>query len=248
MARRLRASWGRRTFEYVVTQEARRDLAITVFPDGNVEVRAPDSKPFDLVVKRVHARRSWIARQLRAFDECAQMPAPQFAPAESFWYLGRHLRLRIERDEQRGVSVRSGRIVVGISAPGGRRAVQSALLGWYRERASEVFAARAARLQSEIALLGGLEWQLRVRRMARRWGSCSPHGTITLNPELLQAPAACVDYVLVHELVHLLEPRHSPRFYRLLTRAMPDWERRRARLARAEVRPLGSPVGKLPAA
>jgi hypothetical protein len=70
-------------------------------------------------------------------------------------------------------------------------------------------------------------------------GSCTIRRTITLNPALVQAPPSCIDYVLVHELVHLLEPGHTPRFYRLLARAMPDWRARQERLARAEIRWFG---------
>jgi len=72
--------------------------------------------------------------------------------------------------------------------------------------------------------------------MRRRWGSCSARGTITINPALLQAPSPCVDYVLVHELLHLIEPSHSSRFFRLFDRALPDWRQRRQRLAETEVR------------
>lgn len=66
--------------------------------------------------------------------------------------------------------------------------------------------------------------------MPRRWGSCSQRGTVTLNPELVKAPLSCIDYVLVHELCHRIVPDHSPRFFRLLTAHVPDWERRRGQL------------------
>jgi predicted metal-dependent hydrolase len=66
--------------------------------------------------------------------------------------------------------------------------------------------------------------------MRRRWGSCSPKGRITLNAELMKVPPPCVDYVLTHELCHLLVADHSPQFYRLLTTCMPEWERHRRQL------------------
>lgn len=229
---RLGASWGSRSFSYDLIRENRRDLVITVFPDCRVEVRAPASRPLERVTTRVHARRSWIARQLKTFEDCAPMPPHRFAQAESCWYLGRQYRLRIERTG-RGVAIRSGRLVVRVSRGAGTAAVRSAVLAWYGQRARAVFLRRMAQLQSATAMLTKLDVQLRVRRMKRRWGSCTAQGTITINPELLQAPASCIDYVLVHEMLHLIEPHHSPRFYRLLSRAMPDWEQRRSRLAKA---------------
>jgi predicted metal-dependent hydrolase len=78
--------------------------------------------------------------------------------------------------------------------------------------------------------------RLAVRRMSRRWGSCSARQTITMNPALIQAAPTCIDYVMVHELVHLIEPSHSLRFYRLLDRAMPNWRERKRRLANAAIR------------
>jgi hypothetical protein len=66
--------------------------------------------------------------------------------------------------------------------------------------------------------------------MRRRWGSCHPAGRITLNAELMKVPPFCIDYILMHELCHLLIPNHSPRFYHLLGSCMPDWKRRREQL------------------
>jgi len=228
-------AWGSRRIPYSLRLEPRRDLVITVNPDLSVEVRAPDAKPLEHILRRIHARRSWIAHQLQAFEQLAPLPPPRFLSGETILYLGREYRLRIERSG-RGVSLRSGRLHVRVQRNAGQRAVRLAVEGWFRSRARDVFVTRALRLQREIGLLKTVKLEFRVRRMTRRWGSCTAGGTITLNPALLQAPAACVDYVLVHELVHVLEPAHSIRFYSLLSRAMPDWRERRHRLATAAVR------------
>lgn len=81
----------------------------------------------------------------------------------------------------------------------------------------------------------GLPWPQEVpafhlKEMQTRWGSCGTVGTVTINPFLVKAPLECIDYALTHELCHLREHNHSPEFYRLLTRAMPDWERIKTRL------------------
>lgn len=235
MPRRMKTEWGSRHIDYLLYVETRRDLLIVVHPDLRVHVRAPAERPLEHILRRVHARRSWIARQLRQFERMTPLPPPRFVSGETLLYLGREFRLRIERPG-RGVSLQAGRLVVHVSRTAGAQTVRNAVHEWYGTRAREVVAGRIERLKRDISSLSGLQPQVRVRRMTRRWGSCTALGTITINPALMQAPRACVDYVLVHELVHLLEPAHSPKFYRLFDRAMPDWRARRERLAQAAQR------------
>lgn len=106
---------------------------------------------------------------------------------------------------------------------------------WYSERARHIFARQIAALQKREPSLTNRPISVRVRRMSRRWGSCTPAGTITLNPNLVQAPSGCIEYVVAHELCHLLVHDHSPRFFRNLERLVPDWEKRRARLNRLSI-------------
>ena len=113
-----------------------------------------------------------------------------------------------------------------------------ALRRWYADRAAIVFPDRIDQVRREIPLVASLDHQLRIRLMTRRWGSCTSRRVVTLNPLLVQAPLSCVDYVIVHELVHLLELSHSARFYRLMDQAMPDWRERREQLTRLPIRPI----------
>lgn len=96
--------------------------------------------------------------------------------------------------------------------------------------------------RDRIAVVAGqLPWpqvvpDFQMKEMSTRWGSCAAGGTITLNPFLVRAPRECIDYVIAHELCHLREHNHSPEFFRLLTRAMPNWQEVKGRLdAMAEV-------------
>jgi len=84
-------------------------------------------------------------------------------------------------------------------------------------------------------LLEGALWvenkpDIRLFTMNTQWGNCSPSGVITLNPHLIKAPTICIDYVILHELCHLVEHNHSDRFYQLLKQVMPDWEVRKEKL------------------
>ena len=104
--------------------------------------------------------------------------------------------------------------------------VRAALWRWYRHQAGRLFAARLSELAGRLPWLAD-DPPLRLRRMRRRWGSCSASGVITLNTHLVKAPTALLDYVILHELCHLRELNHGPRFYELMDQALPDWRARR---------------------
>jgi predicted metal-dependent hydrolase len=101
--------------------------------------------------------------------------------------------------------------------------VELLVRNWYQERAKEVLGTRLDYIYDDIKGRLPSKPTLRVRRMIRRWGSCTNRNHIVLNTSLVQAPVRCIDYVIVHELCHLSFHDHSRKFWRLLTRSIPDW-------------------------
>jgi hypothetical protein len=108
--------------------------------------------------------------------------------------------------------------------------VAQLLDAWYREHAQTVFAARIKICLDSARSLNIPSIGFVLRKMTRRWGSCTKAGTILLNPELVRVSVFCIDYVIMHELCHIRAHNHGPEFYRLLGRSMPDWERRKKKL------------------
>lgn len=225
-------TWGERTISYHLSLESRGDLTITVHPDLRVTVRAPDSKPAGKIKQRVHAKRAWIARQLRDFEQYHPLPEPRrFVAGETHWYLGRQYRLRLAKGPP-SVRRSAGRLIVAVGQPESASSVAATLQGWYNARARIVFGERLAEVLRTARRFRRTAPRLRVRAMKTRWGSCTASGTVTLNTELVRASKACIDYVIVHELCHLVVPTHSPRFFRLLDSCMPEWRKQRERLNR----------------
>lgn len=105
-----------------------------------------------------------------------------------------------------------------------RQRVKILLREWYRAHAETYFDRRLAELQQRIAWLEHVP-AYRLQSMRKQWGSCSPTGTLLLNPHLIKAPRRCIEYVLLHEICHLREHNHSPAFYRLLEACMHDWRK-----------------------
>jgi hypothetical protein len=145
-------------------------------------------------------------------------------------YLGRRYRLRVTVNPSAAAScrLRGGFLEVTVHSRTAQD-VQVEMSAWVRHRASEVLRERLD------TIAAGLRWvkvppPMRLQWMRVQWGSCSPHGRITLHPALVQAPRDCIDYVVLHELCHLASHDHSARFYRLLDRHMPGWRAVKARL------------------
>jgi predicted metal-dependent hydrolase len=179
----------------------------------------------------VQRRARWISGHLAAIRErLAHVLPREHVSGESLLYLGRRYLLKVVIDKPRhgSVRMRGGRIEVAVAKRDAAQ-VRMALDAWYRARAGEVLAARLA------AVVPSLRWVRecpppQLRAMKRRWGSCSPAGRLTLNPNLVKAPRECIDYVLIHELCHLKEHNHGPRFHRTLDRQMPGWRQVKERL------------------
>ena len=231
----LETTWNGRTIRYSVIRAVRKSLTITVYRDRRVLVRAPAKQPIDEIVEYVQGKRAWIVRHLAKFEALPPDDQPRYESGEKHLYLGEPYQLRVESSKQRGVALESGQLLVHVRPATGPRAVRMALRRWYTDRARTVFEDSLSRLQRETPLFANLRCTLRIRRMTSRWGSCTSRGVITMNPLLIQASPACVDYVIAHELAHRLELNHSPRFYAIMDAVMPDWKMRQDELKRTPV-------------
>jgi hypothetical protein len=206
-------------------------VAIHVHPDGSVQVDAPDGEDLSRVHRAVMKRARWIKRHIdEARRQHAQVLPRNYVSGESLSYLGRRYLLKVVATNGSGPAVKLLRGQVRVSAVSREPAcVRKQVTEWYRTRATDVFARRLAEIGERVPWLDELpDW--RLVRMRKQWGSCSPSGLILLNPHLVKAPRPCIDYVICHELCHLQEHNHSPRYYRLLGQMMPDWQRVKARL------------------
>lgn len=206
-------------------------LRIKVHPDLRVEASVPDGTTEANLDKVLQKKTRWIWQKLRDFRAVQEQATPRaYVSGESHFYLGRRHLLKVHHQPDAPESVRMlrGRLEVSVQERQALR-IQKLLELWYFAKAQEVFWTRLE------ALLPSALWistppTLKLQVMQTQWGNCSPGGIVTLNPHLIKAPRDCIDYVILHELCHLKEHNHGPAFWALLERAMPDWERHKARL------------------
>lgn len=208
----------------------RKTLAISVLPDGTLELIAPMHARDEMMLAKVAKRRTWIIKQRRQFQAMnATRPALRYMSGATHRYLGKQYRLKIETTDETSVSLKGGFLHVRVGERSDE-AVKTALQAWYRAHAKQQFSQRLAAWEDWCSRRHLPQPRLRLRAMAKRWGSALKDGTICLNPELIKAPSACVDYVIAHEVCHLKHPNHGPEFWRLLDQVCPGWKRLKERL------------------
>lgn len=210
----------------------RKQLTIHVHPDLRLEVLAPVDREIVSVLQRVDSRGGWISKQWRYFERFQPTnPLRKYVSGETHRYLGRQYQLKVIDASESDVKLKGRFLQVRHADKEDDKGIGRLVTQWYREHASRLFGIRLAKCLEvckslKLAAVPGVS----VRQMKRRWGSCTKAGNITLNIDLIRTPIHCIDYVIVHELCHLKVHNHSPAFYRILNRVMPDWEKRKDRL------------------
>ena len=213
-------------FDVLESPSRTEKILIKVYADCRVVVSAPLNADDKIIIEAVKQRSRWIYKQLREFREQSRFITPrQYKSGESHFYLGKQYQLKVIHDDTKpqGVKLLRGKLEVN-ALDANLESIQSHLKEWYRSRAKVIFEIRLQRIL-EQALWVGDKPEIRLVTMRTQWGNCSPSGVLTLNPHLVKAPTICIDYVILHELCHLVEYNHSERFYQLLNQVMPDWSK-----------------------
>ena len=223
--------WGRTTIHYSYSFAERRTMAIHVHPDLAVTVVAPEGAELDAIREKVKKRAAWIRKSKREFElYLPKAPPRRYVSGESHRYLGRQYRLKAVQGEAEGVKCMRGYFWVTTREQPDPERVAKRLNEWYRARAHSIFHERLTACHERARRVGVPLPPLTIRQLTSRWGSCTRTGRIILNLDLIKAPKDCIDYVITHELCHLKEHHHGPKFWRLMERVMPDYEERKRRL------------------
>lgn len=234
-------NYGTKTIEFEILFSSRKTFEINVLPDKSVIIKAPEDKSIDEVLERVKKRSHWIVRQQRFFDSARdEKKEKQYISGETIHYLGKQYRLKIIslddlRTDEPIPSVDTVRLVgsylrVYTRQINNREHIKNQVNKWYRSHAEKKFSERFAMCSTIASRYQITGFSFEIREMSKRWGSHTPNGKIFLNPELIEYPAYCIDYVIIHELCHAKHLNHSQDFYNLLSKILPDWQTYKSRL------------------
>ena len=209
-----------------------RKITIKVHPDLRVVVTAPSDASIDAIHKAVLKRARWISTNIAEFASQHDHVLPrQYVSGETQFYLGRRYMLKVLSNTGQASSVKlhRGKLTVSLIGDSQANQVEALINQWYLHRAKIIFHERLQAMLPKATWVKGIP-SFRMMAMKKQWGSCSKKGSLMLNPHLVKAPKACIDYVILHELCHIAEHNHSDKFWRLLTKVMPNWKEVKANL------------------
>ena len=220
--------FGSKKIYFQLEYSNRKSLGITVKPDLSILVKAPADTSPEKVKEKLRKKAPWIIRQQSFFLSFhPKTPARKFIVGETHLYLGRQYRLKIEQNKIETVKLK-GQFIEVASIDKAR--IKQLVNEWYLQNAKTKFHAIAQPLIDKFKKYRVEPSSIVLREMPTRWGSCTPKGKIILNPELIKAPKGCIEYVIIHELCHLIHHDHTQKFIDLQTKEMPDWEKWKMKL------------------
>ncbi|MCC3359679.1 SprT family zinc-dependent metalloprotease [Bacillus sp. REN16] len=228
--------------DFVVKRKKVKNVNLNVKPDMTIEVTANDRVPLDFISDFVKSKGSWIIKNIGRFNDVQPLKQSEreYVCGETFRYLGKQYRLRVQKTtEEEMVKYFRGFIYLHVKDTDNLSRKEKLMDDWYREKAHMVFNESLEKMFPLVQKYGIQKPDVDVRLMKARWGSAIiEKNTILLNTELIKAPKYCIDYVVLHELIHFKYNDHSDNFYQMLFSLMPDWEKRKAILDEEVVKDL----------
>lgn len=215
--------------EVKIIKKEVKNITLKVRPNGEAILTAPKTASDEHIKFVIKKRAKWIT-QKRAFFTSFKTSKKEYVSGEDFKYLGRSYRLKVVQSKEEHVKLQRGYLELFVKDKSDLVRKENLVYEWYHEKATLYF---FNILQELNKIVKQDIKSVKIRQMKTRWGSCNPYKSyINLNIELIKKPKACIEYVIFHELAHLLYPNHSKKFYDYLTLYMPDWQKRKEILER----------------
>ncbi|MDO9536979.1 MAG: SprT family zinc-dependent metalloprotease [Thermoplasmata archaeon] len=210
-------------FEYTIVRSKRRTVAIHI--DQGVVVRAPFRARESQITNFLIQKSPWILKKLEVVNQrAAESPHHTFQDRDTFLFQGVPHVLRLVEASKTSIEIHDMEIFLNIKPGTPPEKIPEKMKKWYIKKAREKMNQRVEYYSEKI---GKKPKKIAIRGQSKRWGSCSSKGNINLNWKLIMAPEEILDYVVAHEVCHLLHPNHSNKFWHTLETIMPDYEARR---------------------
>ncbi|MCU5052767.1 M48 family metallopeptidase [Bacillus cereus] len=239
---RHQMQYANKIIEFTIRRKNVKNVNLNIKPDMSIEVSAHDRVPLNFIYDFVKSKSPWILRNVKNFEnvQTYKQSEREYISGESFKYLGKQYRLRVQLvEEKETVKYFRGFIYIFVKDTNNLNRKAKLMNQWYRQKARKTFYESLNKMFPCVQKYGVEKPFMELRAMKARWGSALiDKNTILLNAELIKAPKYCIDYVILHELIHFKYNDHSENFYKMLYALMPDWEKRKEILDEEIVREL----------
>ncbi len=233
--------YGGNKIDFEIQRKKVKNINLTVRPNLEVMVSANHEVPLDYIKEFIYSKANWIESRLSYYEKNKKIDQGEkvYINGESFRYLGRQYRLKVFESADEGVKYYRGYIHLYVKDLNDTKRKEGLIDQWYGARSEIVFHDSLQRMHKQVKAYDIEIPQLDIRQMKSRWGSCYPdEKRIILNRSLIKAPRDCIDYVVLHELIHFKFEKHDGDFFRLLDILMPDWQGKKKMLDEVVVREL----------
>ena len=220
--------YGSNVINFRLRYSERKSLGISVSPSCNIEVVAPFNTAFEKVITVVEDRANWIVKQLDYFNSFElDNDSKEYKSGYAVKFLGQDYMLsvvQVETYEEEQIEVSGDSLVVTIHDRKSQERINLFVEEWLRSKALLIISKCIEENFQKLKRYGVSRPQFYLRKMKRRWGSCTPEKVLFFNPEIISLPQPVISYVVMHELCHIKYQDHSKEFYSLIETVMPDWD------------------------
>ena len=224
-------TYGDKTIDFEIIRKDVKNINLSVRPDMSIFVSANEKVPLQDILDFVHGKAPWLIKNTHYFEDAQpeHISEKEYVSGETFKYLGRQYRLKVEESEEyEGVKFYQGYFYLYVKDKKNRVNKDKLMKAWFRSKAEATFLESLEKIYPIIQKYNINKPKIQIKTMKARWGSClEDKGVIILNYELIKAPKLCIDYVVLHELVHFKYHNHDKQFYDFITSLMPDWKTRK---------------------
>ncbi len=204
--------------------KAIKNIHLSVYPpDGNVRVAAPERMDLDTIRLYVISKLGWIKQQQRKFQAQKRETPREYLDIESHYVWGKRYLLKIVEAEQApSVELKHDQLILTVRPGSDLRKREEVVSAWYRDEIRRVAPPLIEKWEDKLGVKAN---KIIVQWMKTKWGSCNPLSkNIHLNTELAKKPEICLEYIIIHELIHLIEPNHNTYFISLMDKYLPNWK------------------------
>lgn len=208
----------------------RKSITLTITPKGEVLVKAPNSISRKYIEELLSQKKTWIDKKISYYTKLAKTKPSTYTNGDTYYLFGQGYTLALVESTTTSIDVLGNKLIVKTRTVDDYLSVKNCVVDFYLQTANSYLAQRAHELFSIFNLYNLSEPRIHIVKMRGKWGVCTASNIIKLNRDLVKVPKDCSDYVIFHELCHLIEKNHKQSFYKLLSRHVANWKELRNRL------------------